>query len=257
MKFSRHSSYWPSIILHLVIFSGLFTATLVEAFLPKEPSHIFEMVDSEPTQDATKPPTSQPSAQLPELKVPEVPPLEIPEMVIPSKLPATKELVEKPVTPPKAEEKLMSYDDFLKKNQNNTSKKTKKKTSRPSLKVPTINTGSIEKKLQNSLKTTEGNTAKLTALELTALQRYSDELYRRLNRAWTRPANLAGNNNLVTTVVFDVSSTGRISNIRLRPSSGNSSFDASVRAAFAQVGFVGRTPTGQGHTFTMSFKIIN
>jgi TonB family protein len=88
------------------------------------------------------------------------------------------------------------------------------------------------------------------------LQRYGDQLNSRLNRAWIKPTNLVGVG-LVVTVVFDVSSSGRISNIRLRPASGNPSFDASVKAAFTRVSSGGVTPTGQGHSFTMSFKMVD
>jgi len=56
--------------------------------------------------------------------------------------------------------------------------------------------------------------------------------------------------------VFDVSASGRISNVRLRPASGNSAFDASVLAAFRQVTGIGPTPSGQSHVFTMSFRMV-
>ena len=88
------------------------------------------------------------------------------------------------------------------------------------------------------------------------MQRYGDQLNSQLNSAWIKPANLAGVG-LVVTVVFDVSSSGRISNVRLQPASGNSAFDASVKAAFTRVGFGRVTPTGKAHSFTMSFKMVD
>ncbi|MGK0176443.1 MAG: outer membrane biosynthesis protein TonB [Lentimonas sp.] len=259
MKFKRNPAFWTSTILHLVVLVALLLVTLVEAFLPKEQPHVFEMV-SEPLANEN---TQQSRASLepvPDFSLPEVQPLEIPQPVVSNRAPVEKPVerpVEQPVEPAKSNEPLMSYEDFIKKNPIKQPKTQRPQPSRPNIKVPTINTEKFGINLQSSLTTAdESVSSTLTAVERTALQRYGDQLNSRLNRAWIKPEKFSGIN-LVTTIVFDVSSSGRISNIRLRPGSGNPSFDESVKAAFLRVGSGGVTPTGQGHTFTMSFKIMN
>ena len=255
MKPNRNPALWTSAILHLVIFVVLGLATLIEILLPKEQMHVFEMV-SEPSPSEDPGQNRAPVESLPDFSLPEVQPLEIPEPVVPNPAP-TRKPVEQPVELPEPKETLISYEDFIKENPIRQPKTRKLQPSKPTIKVPTINTEKFGINLQSSLTTTDtGSSSTLTAVEQTALQRYGNELNQRLNRAWIKPENLTGIN-LVTTVVFEVSSSGRISNIQLRPGSGNTSFDESVKAAFLKVGSGGPTPTGQGHTFTMSFKVMN
>ena len=124
-------------------------------------------------------------------------------------------------------------------------------------KAPTINTDKINQSLRSltNIEVSASQSRTLSSAQRSALQRYGDQLNRRLNRAWQKPASLVGVR-LVVTVVFEVSSSGRIFNVRLQPASGNVAFDRSVKAAFASVGSAGVTPTGQGHRFTMSFKMV-
>ncbi len=262
MKPRQNPALWTSTILHLVVFAGLLLATLIEALLPKETPHVFEMV-SAPTPDERPKQESLSTEPLPDFRLPEVQPLEIPEpppvhrpQPVQKKTPVSQP-VAPTVAPEKSVEPLMSYEDFLKKNKIKQPKTQNLPQNRPKIKVPVINTEQFGVKLQSSLTTTDARTSQaLTTLEQTALQRYGSLLNSRLNKSWTKPSALSGVN-LVVTVVFDVSRSGRISNIRFSQSSGNASFDESVRAAFAQVGSAGETPTGQDHTFTMSFKMVH
>lgn len=257
MKFNQNPALWTSTILHLVVFAVLLLVTLAEALFLKEPPHVFEMV-SESVSNEDSPQNSAYTEPLPDLSLPEVPPLEIPEIepIVPQEPPDRKP-AEQPVETTKPKEPLISYEDFIKKNPIKQPKTRTLQPSRPTIKVPTINTEKFGINLQSSLTTADVSaSSRLTAIEQTALQRYGNELNRRLNRAWLKPENLSGIN-LVAAVVFDVSSSGRISNIRIRPGSGNVAFDQSVKAAFVSVGSGGKTPTGKGHTFTMAFKIVN
>ena len=260
MALKKNQSLWTSVILHVALFIALFLSTIVEAFLPKEKLHVFEMVSEPSPQDAAQS-SAAPMETPPDLEMPEVKPMDIPDPVMPAPTPPEPAPVKQrpeptPVKPkPKPEPKIMSAADFFKKNPKPDPKPRKPQPTKPAFVAPTIDTSRIQQNLQNNLPTTVHNpSGSLTAAERTALQRYGDQLNRRLNRAWIKPANLAGVG-LQVTVVFDVSSSGRISNIRLRPASGNASFDASVKAAFKRVGSGGVTPTGQSHSFTMSFKM--
>ena len=253
MSIKNNQPLWTSVILHGALIIALFLSTIIEAFLPKEKPHVFEMVSQlSPSNMAQS--RSAPTEPPPNLELPDVQPMDIAD-------PVMLEPVEKPrpqPTPVKATPKpLMSAADFFKENPKKNPKPRKSQPTRPAYQAPTINTSKIEQNLQSNLPTTvQAPSGSLTAAQRTALQRYGDQLNSRLNRAWIKPANLAGVG-LVVTVVFDVSSSGRISNIRLRPASGNPSFDTSVKAAFTGVRSGGVTPTGQAHSFTMSFKMVD
>ena len=253
MSIKNNQSLWSSVILHGALIIALFLSTIIEAFLPKEKPHVFEMVSqSSPSNAAPSPaaPTNTP----PNLELPDVPPMDIADPVMPEPEPET---APEPLKPTPKPEPLMSLKDFREKNPEKLSKPRKPQPAKPVFVAPTINTSKIQQNLQSNLPTTvHAPSGSLTAAERTALQRYGDQLNSRLNRAWIKPANLAGVG-LVVTVVFDVSSSGRISNIRLRPASGNPSFDTSVKAAFTRVISGGVTPTGQAHSFTMSFKMVD
>lgn len=273
---NTNSALWSSAILHLALLVAFFLITLIKSFLPKEPLHIFEMVN-EPVLDNSVP-GGEPKEPLPEpapnFELPEVKPLKIPDPVIPK-----PELVEKPVEPaveqaakppvkspvkppvePAAEakkEQLVSYADFIKENPKKPKPRKSQPNNNPNIKAPTINTEKYSANLASKLTTVNDSAASsMSAAERTALQRYGDLLHNRLNSAWIKPESLSGLN-LMATVVFDVSSSGRIANIRFQPGSGNASFDESIKAAFLKVVSGGPTPTGQGHTFTMSFRMIN
>jgi protein TonB len=89
---------------------------------------------------------------------------------------------------------------------------------------------------------------------MSALADYSSRLRSRIDAAWVKPAQLAGVR-LFAEVVFDVSSSGRITNVRLRRGSGNKAFDQSILAAFRSVSSAGPTPTGQPHQFSLPFRM--
>lgn len=266
MALNQNQSLWTSVILHVALLIALFLSTIIETFLPKEKPHVFEMV-SEPSPQAAAQDNPAPMETPPDLEMPEVKPMDIADPMMPEPIPeppkptpVVKPRPEPtPVKPTPAPEppKLISLKDFREKNPEKTPQPPKPQPPKPAFKAPTIDTSRIQRDLQKSLPTTVHNpSGSLTQAELTALDRYNALLSSRLNRAWIKPANLAGVG-LAVNVVFDVSSSGRISNIRLRPASGNASFDASVKAAFKRVGSGGVTPTGQGHRFTMSFQMVD
>ena len=90
--------------------------------------------------------------------------------------------------------------------------------------------------------------------QLSALADYSSSLRLRIDAAWEKPAQLAGVR-LAAEVVFDVSPSGQITNVQLRPGSGNKAFDQSILTAFRNASSAGPTPTGQPHQFSLPFQI--
>lgn len=248
MNFRKNQALWTSVILHVVVLVGLFLATIVELFRPKEKLHVFEMVERSSEQSTSQSAAAEPVRPS---ELPDFDPLDVPDPVLPELPPEPTPTLAKSKHATPTKPKLIPYDQFRKDNPIKNPKPRQPTASKPvdiKIKTPTW-----EVLPGNPSSSDQPRT--MSAAQQTALQRYGSQLNARLNRAWIKPANLSGVR-LTVQVQFDVSSSGRISNVRLRPSSGNATFDQSVLAAFAKVGSGGVTPTGQSHSFTMAFKMV-
>lgn len=249
MKLSKDQPFWTSVILHVVVLLALALATIIQAFKPKPREQVLELVSlplEVPVSRQTTAPDIPPPPDLPEIdEMPDIP--DVPPPPAPAPRPTPRPT---PQPAPSPEPSLMSADDFFKQHGNPQPRQpVQPRPSRP-VEVPDISAPRIVVP-QNVARSEQ-----LTQAQMSALQRYTSQLNQRLNTAWRRPSNLAGIR-LSVTVIFDVSSSGLITNIRLRPSSGNGSFDQSVRNAFARVANAGPTPTGQKHTFSMDFRMVD
>lgn len=247
MNFRKNQAFWTAVILHVVVLLGLFIGTIVEAFKPREKQHVFEMVDppseTAQAQDSTAPP--EPPMDLPEVDLTPVPQVDIPKPRPapdpPSKPKATRE------PPPKPQ--LINAADFFRENPR-PDPRPRTPQPRPQVNVPQIEAPRLVVPRTN----TANPSPQLSPQQLSALADYSSRLRSRIDAAWQKPPQLAGVS-LVAEVVFTVSASGRISNVRLNPGSGNAAFDQSVLAAFRQATSAGATPTGQSHEFRLSFRM--
>lgn len=250
MNIRKNQAFWTSVIIHLVVLFGLLLGTIVQAFKPKEKIHVFEMFNEPSEQSAQVAVDTPPVVPVEPLDLPDIPDVvePAPTPPTPTPPPPTPTPVRDTTPAPKPPE-LMSADDFFKQN---PIKERKPPTPRPTqpikqivIKTPTIN-------IPNATVTTPSD-RNMSPQEQDALSRYASQINARLNSAWIKPASLA-NAGLVAEVSFDVSPSGRISNIRFRPSSGNTTFDESIRAAFRKVTSAGPTPTGKMHTIKLTFR---
>ena len=245
MRFPKDQPFWTSVILHLVVLLGLFVATIVQAFKPKEKPHVFEMVEppSEVSQSA-QPLTPQPSPpeKVPPVELPPVPQVDIPKPPPPSKPIDTPQ-------PKPSEQPLMTADDFFKSNPR-PDPKQRPVTRPPNITVPKIDVP----KLIMPQSTPRNPSPQLSQQQMSELADYSSRLRSRIDAAWIKPAQLAGVN-LVAEVVFNVSPSGQITHVRLRRSSGNTDFDQSILAALRRATSAGPTPTGQTHEFSLPFRM--
>lgn len=255
MRLSRNQSLWTSVILHLAVLIGLFLATIVEAFKPKEKPHVFEMVTAAPPAMQTVSPTS--AEAVPDLTLPELPP--VPDLVTPPEPPAPAPTPPRPTPPPPKpapvavpeKPKLITRDQFVKEfGQPKPRQQPTQTVTAPRITVPKIDVP----KLVLPAATGPTGPQPLSAQQMSALGAYSSQLRAKIDAAWGKPENLTGVQ-IAATVVFDVSEAGRITNVRLNPSSGNQAFDQSILAAFRRVTSAGPTPTGQAHVFTMTFRM--
>lgn len=245
MNLRKNQAFWTAVTLHGVVLLGLFIATVVDAFKPKEKAHVFEMVDppSEPAQaqDAPAPPE-------PEREVPEVELTPVPQVDIPDPPPEPRPNPEPSPEPPKP--KMITAEEFFRDNPR-PNPRPRTPQPRPQVRAPQIEAP----RLVVPRTSTASNAApQLSRQQMSELAGYSARLRSRIDAAWQKPPQLAGVR-LVAEVVFSVSPSGRISNVRLNPGSGNNAFDQSVLAAFRQAASAGATPTGESHQFRLSFRM--
>lgn len=250
MKLPKDQPFWTAVILHLIVLFALFLSVIIEALKPKEKAHVFEMVSAPSSQSAT---TDAPSPEpLPALDLPDVTPMQdLPDVEIPTPAPAPARPTPTPQPKPPVQQKpkLISIDDFRKDNPIKPTPQPRP-TPRPRVSVPQISVPQLV--LPRS--SPSNAQPSLTPQQINALGQYQSRIWSLLNAAWLKPSNLGGIK-LTAVVVFDVSSAGRITNVRLSPGSGNGTFDQSVLAAFRKVTTAGPTPTGQSHSFKMPFKL--
>jgi len=208
------------------------------------------MVQTAAAQDV--PNLESPSPPLPDIPMPDLPP--VPELTAvpePVMTPPTPTPRPAPLRPTPPQPPVVNYEDFLRSNPLREPRQRQPVTRQP-VTVPKIDAPRLV--VPTNPSPAVNSPRPLTQQQLSALGTYSAKLRSRIDAAWAKPGSLAGAL-VAATVVFDVSATGRITNARLDPRSGNSAFDQSVLAAFRKVISAGPTPTGQGHSFTMTFRM--
>ncbi|TVP78870.1 MAG: TonB family protein [Puniceicoccaceae bacterium] len=254
MNFRKNQPLWTAVILHVVVLLGLFIGTIVEAFRPKEKPHVFEMVEPpsemRQTDESAAPP--EPEMEVPTVDLRPVPQVEIPQPPpepepAPRPTPAPTPPAPKP---PEPAPKVITAAEFFK---NNPRPDPRPQTPqpRPPVRAPQIE---VPQLVLPRTSPSANASPQLSQQQLSALAEYSARLRSRIDAAWNKPPQLAGVS-LVAEVVFNVSPSGVISNVRLSPGSGNAAFDQSVLAAFRQAASAGATPTGQSHEFRLSFRM--
>jgi protein TonB len=240
MKIPKDQPFWTSVILHLMVLLALFLVTIVQAFKPKEKPHVFEMVDppnelSQSQQVAPLPPVDQAP-----VKLPPVPKVNTPKPSVPTPRPEEK--------PPKPQ--IIDYQDFTKEHFKDKPK-PRPVAPRPDISVHQID---VPKLVIPRSPSATSPSPQVSRQQISALADYSSRLRSRIDAAWVKPTQLAGVR-LLAEVVFDVSSSGRITNVRLRRGSGNKAFDQSILTAFRNASSAGPTPTGQPHQFSLPFRM--
>ena len=231
MKIPKDQPFWTSVILHLVVLLALFLVTIVQAFKPKEKPHVFEMVDPPSEESQSQQAAPQPPVEQTPVKLPPVP---------------TPRPKEKP--PPKPQ--IIDYRDFTKEHPKDKPK-PRPVAPRPDISVHQID---VPKLIIPRTSSSTIPSPQLSPQQMSALASYSSRLRSRIDAAWVKPAQLAGVS-LLAEVVFDVSSSGQITNVRLRRGSGNAAFDQSILTAFRNASSAGPTPTGQPHQFSLPFRM--
>ena len=240
MKIPKDQPFWTSVVLHLVVLLALFLVTIVQAFKPKKKPHVFEMVDRPSEESQSQQAAPQPLVQKASVKLPPVPKVNIPKRPVPP--PRPKEMSPKP--------EIIDYRDFTKEHPKDKPK-PRPVAPRPDISVHQID---VPKLIITRTSSSTIPSPQLSPQQMSALAAYSSRLRSRIDAAWVKPAQLAGVSFLAE-VVFDVSSSGQITNVRLRRGSGNNAFDQSILTAFRTASSAGPTPTGQSHQFSLPFQI--
>ena len=221
MKLPKDRPFLTSVGLHLVVLVGFLLYTILQAFWPKEKVHVFQLIDL---------PNTDNSLQITDLSA--------------KKIPNNSEPVLKP-------QPLVSAKEFFKKNPKPDPKPREIKRDVETA-VQQIEVRDLVIKPNTPL----NRQKQLLDQQNSALSQYIMRLRAKIDAAWTKPAQLAGVN-LDARVVFNVSSSGRLSKPRLTKSSGNAAFDQSIISAFKLANTVGPTPTGQGYQYTLAFRMLD
>jgi TonB family protein len=246
-----------SVLLHVLVLLGAFLHVLLSSLQSEPKPHVFELVSEVPPSPT--PPRPQPTApepsvslELPNLKP--VPTIEKPVIPPPPEPPppAPPPPPRDAPTPQPPKRELIDIRNHVP-----SQTQTTTRTTRPTVATPTINAPQIRAPQVSTPRVVEDTrrSQALTAQEQNLLAQYGARLRERINQAWNQPDHLDGQ--LQAVAEIQVNASGRITNIRFNPGSGNRTFDASVRAAIEQVGSAGATPTGDSHTFSMTFRMVD
>ena len=230
MKIPKDQPFWTSVVLHLVVLLALFLVTIVQAFKPKKKPHVFEMVDRPSELSQFQQAAPQPPAKNAPLKLPPVPKVNAPK--------------------PPSKPQIINYRDFTKEHPKD-GPKPRPAAPRLDIRVHQID---VPKLIITRTSSSTIPSPQLSPQQMSALAAYSSRLRSLIDAAWVKPAQLAGVSFLAE-VVFDVSSSGQITNVSLRRGSGNNAFDQSILTAFRNASSAGPTPTGQPHQFSLPFRM--
>jgi protein TonB len=245
-----------SVLLHMLILLTAFLHVLLSSLKSEPKQHVFELVSEvsptpvppqpEPTAPEPTPVLHLPKLQpMPTIQAPVIPP---PEPIAPTP-PRPPRETPTPQAPPR---QLIDISQHVPKQTQTTTRST-----RQTVATPTINTPQVSAPQVNVPRVVEDTrrSQALTQQEQNLLAQYGARLRERINREWKQPEHLDGG--LQAIAEIQVAASGRIISVRLTQSSGNRTFDQSVLAAIEKVGSFEPPPTGEGHTFSMTFRMVD
>ncbi len=243
MEFLQNRPVRASVILHLLLLSGLFLGLMVKALKPKENLHVFEMVS-----------VSEEALPAPE------PTVGVTEAFDQPDSPVAEAVLNPPGRIVSTEPELISIEDFRRDHPRKTPPRRSVPLPTPKIKAPVIQVSD----LIAPQAVIDSSEEQLSQSRMHALSQYSARLQLRLKGFWDsalsqaslnrdRPSNGVG---YAAVVFFEVSARGDLGNVKLSPGSGDPDFDQLVLAVFRQVArHPEPTPTGQSHTFQMTFRL--
>lgn len=251
------SAFQFSASLHLIFFVSLFAVPWLLSLRQPPPELFFELVSLPPEGEevARDPVDPEPEPLHRPLEVPELEALrDIPEVDLERLRPAPEpEPQPSPVAQPEPEPpQRIRYDEWRQgrdlPNARPAPAPAPRRTPSP---VPEVSTR-VRERLQSALSEIRYDrsnlSASVTADEMAA---YISALSSRLQGAF-EPVGQG----LEAEVSFQVSGTGRFSDIRILRSSGNSAFDEAVRRTFQRTQPPGNPPGNRPYTFTLTFRSI-
>ncbi len=267
MSVHTKSAVFTSVSIHVIAIGALLLFVLLGSCKEKTPLHVLELV-SLPVDTVMPPlpPEAEPLDNVP-LTVPEIvempdiqrpdipdltpePPPPPPPKAPPPPTPTPKAPTPTPPPPPKA----ISYEEFIRKEGRPTEPTQRTPAPRPAPKAPQIDLSQIRKGLERVAQPTSPTAAPPTQRELEAMAGFERMLTRQIDIAWNKPPE-ASARDLVTVVSFTVQADGRITDVRVTRSSGNSSFDNSTLAAVRNARGFGTPPNRQANTYTIPFRL--
>jgi len=258
----RHPAAWISVGLHVAAIGALLLAGFLKADDRPDQPKVLTLMAQPAAKPADASPPKRNAEQLPDLKLPEPPELPpLPERSQPrAREPRPKPERNEPspsrAEPERRQPKLTTAEDFFREHGRPEAPRPSQRRPERSVEAPEIRTDRVRERLERFLSEERVDDVARNASAETqkALQRYVARVRQRLKRSWRKPAALAGRE-LSATVVFAISPSGRVSDVRLDPPSGNAAFDDSIRRAFEAIGSFGPAPAGEGFTMRLDFRM--
>jgi protein TonB len=257
---SNNKKAWKiSIGIHVSVVLCMFAWMVADWIIDRftEPPLVFDLVNL-PSGNISAEPTTQEPEQLPQ-EEPSKPLLkqDLPDFkeVEPLKLPEPQE---KPKEQPKIEKpkpKVVSYEDFTKKNPIKEPKTTVTQRKPKTVNIPDLNPDDIVKSLKNSL-ADSASIQRMNAMsqaEQAALLRYHNLIKQAINAQFKAPPGVSIH--ISTTVWFMVDGQGNIKDAHIVKSSGNSALDSAAMETFKRIHRVTSPPGGKSFSFTLNFKM--
>jgi TonB family protein len=201
---------------------------------------------------STPPPRATPAPARP--TPPVAPPQNVvtPPRTVTQPAPTPSRVTVPPAPAPTPAQDRISYRDFVDQHgKPQTRSPRPNTTTRPPVSAPRIDTR-FAVNLSDAVRT-PGSLTGMTDAQQSELGLYIGTLKDALQRNWDKPSGVPAATEAV--VEFDLSASGRVTNVRIVEKSGNAVFDASVLAAFARLTTVGPTPDGREFTLRLTFRM--
>lgn len=235
--------------------------------IPKEPEpFVFEVVDTADNQILPAINPTEPvevsridAPDIPEFKYEEPPPIVRPERVTRPPEPEPEPVKEtpppvrpKPVEAKKPKVVKTTAADFFNKNpKRQTPQQAQPPTTARKVDVPKINAPKLNDiKLSSPTSNNFTNSAQLQA----AISSYGARLRANAEVAWSRP-HLSNAKSLEVIIIFTIAADGKILNVRIAKSSGNSILDKSALAGARKTRSAGPLPVSETTEFRVPYQV--
>jgi TonB family protein len=214
----------------------------------------FNFTPPEPPPQPPPRPAPTPPPPTPPPPTPPPPPVPAPAPKPTPPPPKPPEPAPKPPPPPSPP--TVSFDQFRQQNPQRQQPAPRPTPAPQPVTAQRIDTTAITRQLESALSSAQmTQVSQQSSTDQAALNSYFDRIKSAVRGAWSKPHGL--HDALRVTIRFDVSADGRLTNVAVASSSGNSIYDESVLDAFRRVGSVGPSPDRKAYSLRLEFRMTD